>query len=182
MCFFGQNTSVPSSLVEHFPTKQGLRHQSQKSQTGQQRARRAFSNKTRIKTVLRLFLEAHFGCALVEHFPTKQGLRLQQELDSFYLIYQPRRAFSNKTRIKTSVPSRYRTKLFSPRRAFSNKTRIKTPLSHQGIELNCSPLVEHFPTKQGLRLESSLLYFRSTFKLVEHFPTKQGLRRKPPEK
>ena len=39
-------------------------------------------------------------------------------------------------------------------------------------------LVEHFPTKQGLRLPSLKVMGLLSASLVEHFPTKQGLRRK----
>ena len=38
-------------------------------------------------------------------------------------------------------------------------------------------LIEHFPTKQGLRLPRVCLIFYVRHELIEHFPTKQGLRR-----
>ena len=63
---------------------------------------------------------------------------------------------------------------FSSHRAFSNKTRIKTFV--QFFFSILKRLIEHFPTKQGLRLHLLTLYYPHFHSLIEHFPTKQGLR------
>ena len=63
------------TLIEHFPTKQGLR------QSG-------IPDNHILKT------------SLIEHFPTKQGLRLLHN-HLIYILLLSHRAFSNKTRIKT---------------------------------------------------------------------------------
>jgi hypothetical protein len=114
-------------------------------------SRRAYSNRTRIKT-FRYALYRHHLRDLVEHIPIEQGLRLPQ-LKITVINHPPRRAYSNRTRIKTCGPEAYPNNavclvehipieqglrhllLFefadndNSRRAYSNRTRIKTTIS-----------------------------------------------------
>ena len=111
---------------------------------------------------------------LKEHIPVKQGLRPSNFLIYHFWTY-PQRAYSSKTRIKTSEAHCYSFPL-ATQRAYSSKTRIKT----QGFTLFIKVyhfLKEHIPVKQGLRLFSFVYNYIVCKSLKEHIPVKQGLRR-----
>ena len=60
-------------LREHIPLKQGLRRRIFLSSAVEHRPQRAYSTKTRIKTMFQILILV--GDFLREHIPLKQGLR-----------------------------------------------------------------------------------------------------------
>ncbi len=111
--------------------------------------RRAYSSKTRIKT-LPLMVNLIVFMVVGEHIPVKQGLR-RMTYHTCGSSRKGRRAYSSKTRIKTWFPHHLYPNMLIGRRAYSSKTRIKTSFV---FKINSFTNVgEHIPVKQGLRLD-----------------------------
>ena len=86
---------------------------------------------------------------LREHIPLKQGLRQQGSGSQLGAGLPAQRAYSIKTRIKTSTAMPLQ-KVAATQRAYSIKTRIKTYLL-DSRSAKATILREHIPLKQGLR-------------------------------
>ena len=156
-------------------------------------SRRAYSIKTRIKTLLKISLK--FLILLAEHIPLKQGLR--RRISAIKLLISSRRAYSIKTRIKT-----LRAAHLMKKETLAEHIPLKQGLrpSRNVLSVTASLLAEHIPLKQGLRHiwycwmnrsnHSRRAYSIKTriktlcfifeygfgFVLAEHIPLKQGLR------
>ncbi len=135
-------------------------------------SRRAYSSKTRIKTLNSVVADG-VRCLVGEHIPVKQGLihccRRPFPLDP----HGRRRAYSSKTRIKTQIVVTI-VRLCR----VGEHIPVKQGLRPLGANSSSETLYvgEHIPVKQGLRLQLIVLATKVFATVGEHIPVKQGLR------
>ena len=134
------------TIREHIPLEQGLRLLKSTLSTKNCNYQRAYSIRTRIKTVGDFLSE--FVNVIREHIPLEQGLRLKA-FCMLAIFSLNQRAYSIRTRIKTArfiwLP------YFSAnQRAYSIRTRIKT-FCYQDKKPFVVHIREHIPLEQGLR-------------------------------
>ena len=84
---------------EHIPLEQGLRREGRTSCNNRSMSQRAYSIRTRIKTIFS-FVDINTKILVREHIPLEQGLR-QSYYESVAILFLRQRAYSIRTRIKT---------------------------------------------------------------------------------
>ena len=110
---------------------------------------------------------------LREHIPLKQGLRHYIPKTNAKFI-PPQRAYSIKTRIKTSCKGSSGLRRPCSQRAYSIKTRIKTRL--KGLKRGTRPLAQRAYSIKT-RIKTLLHPLTEVLRILrEHIPLKQGLR------